>query len=84
MASASKGGTVKLWDSVTGAIYRTLEGYSIPIYGVVFSPEGKLMASISADGTIILYNSATEATRRTLLDHLGRVNSVVFSLDGSW
>jgi WD40 repeat protein len=47
VASASSDGTVRLWDSATGAARYTLEGHSGPVNAVAFSPDGKLVASAS-------------------------------------
>ncbi len=50
------GGTaVKLWDAVSGACLKTLEGHSDEIYGVDVSPDGKFIASASNDKTIKLW-----------------------------
>ena len=49
VASASWDGTVRLWDSATGATHRTLEGHSDAVFGVAFSPDGRLVASASWD-----------------------------------
>ena len=71
VASASSDGTVRLWDSATGAARRTLEGHSGQVYAVAFSPDSKLVASASWDKTVRLWDSATGEARRTLEDHSG-------------
>ena len=60
MASASNDKTVRLWDSATGAVHRTLEGHLNGVFGVAFSPDGKLVASASWDRTVRLWDLATE------------------------
>jgi nucleoside phosphorylase len=82
VASASGDETVRLWDSATGAARRTLEGHSGTVWGVAFSPDGRLVASASEDGTVRLWDSATGAARRTLEGHSGAVLGVAFSPDG--
>ena len=55
LASASRDGTVKLWN-LDGTLVNTLGGHSAKVTGISFSPDGKLIASISQDGTINLQN----------------------------
>lgn len=75
-------GTVWLWDVVTGAKQRILEGHSALVSSVDYSSQGQLLASGSRDGTIRLWNSTTGATQG-ILTH-GRVASqVAFSPDGN-
>ncbi|MEH1869508.1 MAG: AAA-like domain-containing protein, partial [Nostoc sp.] len=59
-----------------------LEGHSISVYSVVFSPDGKTLASASADTTIKLWNRDTGKEISPLTGHSNLVNSVVFSPDG--
>lgn len=50
VASASRDGTVRLWDPATGMAYCTLEGHSIWVNAVAFLPDGKIVASASRQG----------------------------------
>ncbi|XTI89098.1 WD40-repeat-containing domain protein [Cenococcum geophilum] len=69
LASASGNGTVRLWDTATGAALQTLEGHKGRIRSIAFSPDSKQLASASGNGT-------------TLKGHKGRVRSITFSPDG--
>jgi nucleoside phosphorylase/roadblock/LC7 domain-containing protein len=82
VASASRDKTVRLWDSATGGVRRTLKGHLDDFFAVAFSPDGKLVASASRDKTVRLWDSATGAVRRTLEGHSGWVKAVAFSPDG--
>jgi WD40 repeat protein len=47
---------VKLWDSYTGEIIRTLHGHNEGISDIAWSCDGDYLASASDDKTIILWS----------------------------
>ncbi len=75
------GGSVRLFDAVTGVHKFTLEGHTRGVKSVAFSPDGRTLASGSWDKTVRLWNVVTGAQVRRLKapDH---VWSVAFSPDG--
>ena len=81
VASASYDGTVRLWDTATGAALQALEGHTSRVTAVAFSPDGKMVASASYDETVRLWDAATGAALLTLENYL--VQYLVFSRDGS-
>ena len=51
LASAANDDTIKIWDTSTGHVLRTLYGHSSNVNALAVSPDGKLLASGSGDMT---------------------------------
>lgn len=63
-AEGDGGGTVELWDIVTGAVLQTFEGYVGT--GLTFSLDGKIVASASAtNGMVCFWNTTTGVALQT-------------------
>jgi WD40 repeat protein len=56
VASASDDGTVRLWDSESGAELLVLEGHQGPVTSVAFSSDGQDLISASVDGTVRIWS----------------------------
>ncbi|MBN8574767.1 MAG: choice-of-anchor D domain-containing protein [Candidatus Kapabacteria bacterium] len=72
---------VKLWNVSTKDTIRRLGVYN-KVYGLDFSPDGKMLAVSCDDGIIYLYNVLTGDTIRTLKGHTTAVMDVEFSPNG--
>ena len=80
LASSVRAGTVKLWDTETGANVATLEGAGGP---VVFSPDGRMLASRGGVQEIKLWDLETQTDIMTLRGKAGAVFDLTFSPDGT-
>ena len=79
---------MRLWDALTGAHVRTLEGHASWVSSVAFSPDvGRLPVGVGGlrwewDEAVRLWDAVTGAHVRTLEGHTSEVSSVAFSPDG--
>lgn len=72
---------VHLWDVVNNRTLGNLDGHTKIIWGVAFSPDGKLLASVSADQTAKIWDWQNKTLVKSL-DFPGQAVSVSFSPDG--
>lgn len=63
-------------------IIRTLEGCPSTVFGVDYSPDGKLIAGGCWDGTVRVWDVAIGKQLMVLTGHTDKVQSVAFSPDG--
>jgi len=59
-----------------------IEAHAAKIQGLVFSPDGTLLASSSEDKTIKFWNTRDWKREKTLIGHLNGVYEIAFSPDG--
>jgi WD40 repeat protein/tRNA A-37 threonylcarbamoyl transferase component Bud32 len=88
LASASHDGTVKLWDTKTGAMQSRLDDFGAPVRSVFFSPAGALLATGDNAGRARVFDVTVPATPRELAslqpDGAVPVENIAFSPDGKW
>ena len=59
IVSGSEDRTVRLWDAVTGAEVKKMEGHSSGVASVAFSVDSKYIVSGSWDSTVRLWDAVT-------------------------
>jgi WD40 repeat protein len=62
LASCSDDGTIKFWDVAAGTCTATLHANQGAVYGVAFTPNGRVLTSGGADGTVkfwLMHDAAT-------------------------
>jgi WD40 repeat protein len=75
---------LRLWDTASGELLRTLEWHTATVQSVAFAPDGRRLASGSKDKTIGIWDAATGHLVHTLTGHTrgSGVGDVAFSPDG--
>jgi WD40 repeat protein len=81
LASASRDGTVKIWDVATGQAIFTPHGHEDYVLSVTFSPDGRWLASASMDQTVKIWDAGSGQLVRSLHGHAGFVYCVTYSPD---
>lgn len=81
-ATGSDDGTVRLWDSATGASLERTLSHGGPVRAMAFSPDGSTLLTGSDDQKVRVWEVATGALLIGPLAHLDRVRAVAFSPDG--
>jgi WD40 repeat protein len=82
VAADLKRGSLRLWETATGTLLRTLHGHTAGIQTVAVSQDGKYLVSCSFDRTARLWNLATGESIGIPLQHQAPVRDVAFSRDG--
>jgi WD40 repeat protein/GTPase SAR1 family protein len=82
LASPSLDKTIRIWDSISGTVFRTLRGHTDSVIGVAWSPDGRRLASAWSDKTVRLWDTGTDQSLRTLRGHTDSVIGVAWSPDG--
>jgi WD40 repeat protein len=82
-ASASRDGTVKLWDVATrrecGPSFKGKSGYT----SIAFSPKGHTLAAAGFDGTLSLLDTETGRDLTVAASSTGSFRALTFSPDGA-
>jgi WD40 repeat protein len=82
VACGSANGAVKIWNTATGAIHKTLKGYPAGVTSVAFSPNGNLVAFGSHGQPVVVENVIMASKQKMIGVHSREVTCVAFSPDG--
>jgi WD40 repeat protein len=74
---------VKIWDIEAKQTITILEGHSLYVLDLAWSPDGSLLATTYRDGSIVIWDTDIWQPVQTLTGHADRVVSVAWSPDAS-
>jgi WD40 repeat protein len=75
-------GAVVVWEVTTGGEVWAQTGPEWMVYGLAFSPDGRVLATGGWDHTLRLWEVASGKQRHAFQGHQGRVGPLAFSPDG--
>jgi len=81
LVSGSDDQTIKIWDTASGGVLRTLTGHAQAVLDVAVSPDGRWIVSGGEDASVRLWD-VTTGEARTLGNHTSPVKELAFSADG--
>lgn len=76
-------GTIRLWDTSTGAPAGVLEGHRSWVSRLLFAPDGKRLYSASADQTLRVWDPVQTVELRRLQGHTQAVTGLALDRDGT-
>jgi WD40 repeat protein len=78
----ARSGEIVIFEMEHQRPLRTIKGHADCIYGLSFSPDGKMLATSSYDKLIKLWDVETGKEIRTLKDHIDAIYALAFTPDG--
>lgn len=85
LAAASDNGTLRIWDTATGKLRRTVAGDDEYIMNAMaIAGDGSWLACVGDDETVRIWDACTGQVRHVLTGHTDEANAVAIAPDGSW
>jgi eukaryotic-like serine/threonine-protein kinase len=82
VATGGADGSIRLWDPLDGREVAKLSAHEGMVFGLAFSPDGKVLASVGQDRVVRLWDVKTRRLRIRLHGHTSTIYGVEFSPDG--
>jgi WD40 repeat protein len=83
VVTASRGETVRVWDSVNGKRLVTLRRHAGRVKQASYSADGRRVVTASEDGTARVFDPDTDQQLLTLPGHTGEVLTARYGNDGT-
>ncbi|KAJ3125661.1 hypothetical protein HK098_008321 [Nowakowskiella sp. JEL0407] len=83
LVSASADNTLKIWDTNTGKLVKTLQGHTSRVIAVGISNDGCSIVSVGDDKTVKIWDASSGSVVRTLTGEIGVLSAVALNLDAN-
>jgi WD40 repeat protein/serine/threonine protein kinase len=83
LAAAGRDGTITIWNDRDYQIVHSLRGSTEALWGVAFSPDGRLLAGAYKDRSVRLWDASAEKELHTFRGHPDLILDLAFSPDGT-
>ncbi|MFI9383552.1 protein kinase [Kutzneria sp. NPDC052558] len=83
LVTATGDNSIRLWDTTTEGLVRSLTGDDAEVDSAVFSPDGRELATADKNGTLVVWDPATGAELHRYVVPDTNLMSVAFSPDGA-
>ncbi|EME27785.1 WD repeat-containing protein 61 [Galdieria sulphuraria] len=86
LASSSLDGTIRLWQSSSGHLQRTIDVNIAEAWDLAFDPQGKVIVSGGHSGVVSIWDVETGSLQKSLETESNNkfIFAVAFSPDGKW
>jgi WD40 repeat protein len=84
LISASKDGSIALWDRETGRRTQELHGHEGAVTALALSPDGRSLLSGGHDGQLVHWTLADPQSPRVLAAHEAPITALAWAEDGTW
>lgn len=84
IASAGADGTIRLWDSASGAALKVARGHAGAVNAVAFAAGGRTLVSAGHDGTVRQWDAKSGAALATWRGPGKAILTLAISADGRW
>ncbi|MEO1401048.1 MAG: WD40 repeat domain-containing protein [Cyanobacteria bacterium J06635_1] len=82
LVSGGRDKAIRVWDTATGQLRRTLQSESGVVRGIAIAPDGKTLVSVNGDVRVRIWDITSNQPPTVIAGHTVALNQVAISADG--